>query len=98
MESLKRKGIHLIYLNVNSLLSKVDEIRYVTTPTNATVIRIFESKVDETILQLEIQISNYDLLRCDRNRNGGGVTCYIRSDIGYRQKHFFPKEIENIFV
>ena len=43
-------------------------------------------------------ISNYELLRCDRNRNGGGVTCYSRSDIGYLQKRFFPKKIENIFV
>ena len=38
------------------------------------------------------------MLRCDRNRNGGGVACYIRSDIGYLQKHFFPKEIESTFV
>ena len=44
---------------------------------------------------MEIQISNYELLRCDRNRNGESVA---RSDIGYLQTHFFPKEIENIFV
>ena len=47
---------------------------------------------------MEIQISNYELLRCDRNRSGGSVACYIRSDIGYLQNHFFPREIENIFV
>ena len=45
-----------------------------------------------------MQISNYQFLRYDRNRNGGGVDCYIRSDIGYPPKHFFPKEIGNIFV
>ena len=33
----------------------------------------------------------------DRNRNGGGVACYIRSDISYVQKDFFPNVIENIF-
>ena len=65
----------------------------VAAHTNAAVIRISESKLDETILQSEIQISNYELLR-----NGGGVACYIRSDIGYLQKHYFPKEIKNIFV
>ena len=43
-------------------------------------------------------MSNYKLVRFDRNRNGGGVACYIRSDIRYLQKHFFPKETENIFV
>ena len=38
------------------------------------------------------------MLKCDRRKNDGGVTSYIRSNIGYLQKHFFPKEIENIFV
>ena len=46
----------------------------------------------------EYQIFNYELLRCDRNRNHGGVACYITSDIGYLQKHLFPKKIENIIV
>ena len=77
---------------------RIDESRYIAALTSTAGIGICESKLDETILRLEIQISNYELLRCDRNRNGGGVACYIRSDIGYLQKHFFPKEIENIFV
>ena len=94
----KAKGIHLIHLSVNSLLPKFDEIRYKAARTNAAVTGISESKLDKTILQSQIQIYNYELLRCDRNRNGGGVACYIRSDIGYIQKHFFLKEIENIFV
>ena len=81
-----------------SFLPKIDEIRYIAARTNATVIGISESKLDETILHSEIQISNYELLRCDRNRNGGGVADYIRSDIDYVQKSFFPREIENIFI
>ena len=46
---------------------------------------------------MDIQINNYDLLRQDRNRNGGGVACCIRSDISYIQKQYFPGEIENVF-
>ena len=45
----------------------------------------------------EIQIDEYDLLRCDRNRHGGGVACYIRNDLSYNVKSYFPKDIENIF-
>ena len=85
-------------MNVNSLLSKTDEIRYIAARANTAVIGISEPKLGETILQSEIQISNYELLRCDRNRNGGGVACYIRSDIGSLQKRFFPREIKYIFV
>ena len=68
-----------------AFFQKIDEIRYIATRTNAAIIGISESKLDKTILQSEIQVSNYELLRCDRNRNGGGVTCYIRN-------------IKNIFV
>ena len=93
----RSKGIHLIHLNVNSLLPKIDELHYIAERTKAAVIGITESKLDQSIFQSEIQIDNYDLLRCDRNRNGGGVACYIRSDISYVQKDFFPNVIKNIF-
>ena len=96
--AFKVKGIHLIHLIVNGLLPKIDENRYIAARTNAAVIGISEYKFGETILQSEIQISNYELLRCDRNRNGRGVACYIRSNIGYLQKHFFTKEIGNVFT
>ena len=65
--------------------------------TKAGVIGITEFKLDESIFQSEIQIDNYDLLPCDSNRNGGVVACYIRSDISYVQKDFFPNVIKNIF-
>ena len=45
----------------------------------------------------EIQIDEYDLLRCDRNRHGGGVACYIRNELSYNVKSYFPKDTENIF-
>ena len=86
----RSKGIHLIHLNVNNLLPKIDEIRYIADRTKAAVIGITESNLDESIFRSEIQIDNYDLLQCDRNRNGGGVACYIRSDISYVQKDFLP--------
>ena len=54
---------------------------------------ISESKLDESVLQWEIQIKNYDLLRRDRNRNRVIVACYI----SYIQKQYFSEEIENIF-
>ena len=93
----RSKGIHLIHLNVNSLLPKIDEICHIAERTKAAVIGITESKLDESIFQSEIKIGNYDLLRYGRNRNGGVVACYIRSDISYVQKNVFPNVIENIF-
>ena len=78
----KAKGIHLTHLNLDTLLPKIDDIRYIVKRTNGTVIGISKPKLYETVLQSEIQISSYELLKCDRNRNGRGIACCIRSDIG----------------
>ena len=47
---------------------------YIAERTKAAVIGITES-IGINWNQLEIQIDNCDLLRCDRNRNGGSVAC-----------------------
>ena len=79
----KTKRLHPIHLNINSLLPKIVELRYIANSSYAAVIGISESTHNGSVLQSEIQINNYDLLRRDRNRNGGGVACYIRSDLSY---------------
>ena len=63
---------------------------------NAAVIGITEAKLDNYILDSEIQIDNYQILRCDRNRKGGEVACYVRNDLSYNEKDFFPEKIENL--
>ena len=60
------------------------------------MIGISESKLDSTVLDQEIYIDNYEILRFDRNRHGEGVACYIRSDISYKLNYLLPNEIKNI--
>ena len=50
----KTNGLHLVHININSLLPKIDKLRHIS------------SKLDKSITTLEIPIDNYDLLRCDR--------------------------------
>ena len=38
------------------------------------------------------------MIRCDRNRHGGGVACYVRNDISYNHKTIFNNGVESIFV
>ena len=54
-------------------------------------------KLDGSVPTSEFQIDGYYLLRCDRNKHGGGVACYIRNDLSYNVKSYFSKDIENIF-
>ena len=52
--------------------------------------------MDKSVLNSEIDIENYTIIRRDRNRNGGGVACYIRSDICFNELNVFSNEVENI--
>ena len=90
------RGLHLIHLNINSLLPKIEELCFVAKSSSTAVIGICESKLDASVLDQEISIDNYNILRCDRNRHGRGVACYIRNDLSYILS-VFPCEIENIF-
>ena len=79
--TFSNRGLHLIQLNINSLLPKTDELRDIAKRTKAAVIGISGSKLDSTVLDPEIYIDNYEILHFSRNRHGGGVACYIRSDV-----------------
>ena len=93
--SFKSRSSHFIHLNINSLLPKIEELRIIAKSTNDAIIGISESKLDESVLETEIQIDNYKIFRYDRNRLGGGVACYIRNDLSYIS--VFPREIESVF-
>ena len=46
---LKKRGMHFIHININSLLPKIDEVRYIANITNVSIIGTSKTKLDETI-------------------------------------------------
>ena len=92
----KTRGLHFIHLNINSLLPKIEELRIIAKSTDTAIIGINESKLNESILEPEIEICDYKILRCDTNRHGGGVAFHIRNDLSYNIS-VFPSEIESVF-
>ena len=86
-----------MHLNINSLLPKIDKLRYIARLSNATVVGISESKLHKFITYSEILIGNYDLLLCDRNRNRRRIAPYIRNDLSHALKNLFSNHIENVF-
>ena len=44
---------------------------------------LVESWLCMDILDMEISIPNYSIVRLDRNRHGGGVAMYIRNSVSY---------------
>ena len=77
LKVFKNRGLHFIHLNINRLLSKIDELKELVKVSNATVVGITESKLDNSINDCEIYIKGYNIIRCDRNKKGRGAVCYV---------------------
>ena len=97
-DCFKQRGLHFLHLNINSVLTKIDQVRIIAQKTNVAVFGLSESKIDNSVPDNEINIPGYKVLRADRNKHGGGVLCYIRDDITYNRRENFSKDTENIFV
>ena len=58
----KKRGLHFIHLNINSLPSEIEELRQIAKDTNSAVTGLSETKLDKTIFDSEISIPNYSLI------------------------------------
>ena len=96
--NFKIRGFQSIHHSINSLLLKFEELLIIAKSNNAVIIGMTETKLDESPLELEIQVDNYKILWCGRNMHRGGVACYIRNDFSYNSMSIFPRENESIFL
>ena len=87
LKVFKNRGLHFIRLNINCLLSKIDELRELVKTSNAMVVVITELKVDDSINNCETCIEGYNIIRHHRNRKGGGVVCYVNNKICFNVKN-----------
>ena len=73
--------LRIIYYNARSRLPKLDELRAVTEAENPDNVCIVETWLSNEISDSELTINNYQILRLDRDRHGGGVIMYIHSSL-----------------
>ena len=71
----EKRGMHFIHLNINSILPKIDEIRYIAKLANATAIGLSETKLGNAVFSSELEIERYDLVRSDQSRRGCSLFC-----------------------
>ena len=62
------------------------------------MIGISEYKLDETVLNGEINIPGYNILRSDRNRHGGGVLCYIKIQYAIIERKVFRLKFKTVLL
>ena len=78
-----KRGFKMASLNVTSLTKHIDELRILLANYPLDVLSINETRLDEGILNSEICIPGYEIVRRGRNKNGGGVCFYIKTAITY---------------
>ena len=79
------------------MLPKIKELCIIAKSTNAAIIGIGETKLNESVLEPDIENDDYKILRSDRKRHRGGAACYIRNDLSYDIISIFPSKIESVF-
>ena len=71
-----KKTLNIFSLNINGLLSHIDELRVLIDDHKLDIICINETKIDDKIHDSDIEVDNYLLVRKDRNSDGGSVAIY----------------------
>ena len=56
------------------------------------IICIAETKLDNSFTNSQFKLDNYRLFRKDRTAKGGGIICYVRSDIPCRQMDTYESQ------
>ena len=99
MDTVLDKGMHIIHLNVNSLLGKLDQIREMFHDGKVDILTFSETKLDDSVTDVQIEIENYSVIRNDRNRHGGGVCMYVNSRLSYITRPELTHEaIETVWI
>ena len=62
------------------------------------ILAITESKCDDTIIDSELHIDEYTIIRKDRNRQGGGVAIYISYNLTFNRLTKFECDVEAICI
>ena len=94
------KNIIIGTLNINSLPSKFDQLKFLVIG-NIDILIITETKLDESFPVSQFYIEGYAMpYRLDRCRQGGGVLIYVRDDISSRNlmKHTSYHDMETLFI
>ena len=92
-----KHSFKLACLNIASLTAHIDELRAFLANNHIDILSINETKLDETIRDCGVNISGHDIVRRDRNRNGGRVFFFVKKSINFSIRNDLKMdELENL--
>ena len=81
------KNLKIGHLNVNGLTSKFHEVQMILNDVKFDILGITETHLSEDVSNDWLSISNYNLVRKDRDRHGGGVLIYFKESLTIHPVH-----------
>ena len=92
------KSFSVMYFNCRSMLPKFDELVALCSAEHPDIICLVETWLYEDILDSEVSIPNYSIVRLDRCRHGGDVALFIHNSVLYNVILSGPTGLELIVV
>ena len=80
--SYYRFNLKIGYLNINSIINKIDEVKEMLNKNMFDILFIAETKIDKTVSSSLISQPNFRLVHKDRKKSAGGLLAYTRSNRG----------------
>ena len=78
------RGFKVAHLNVRSIVNKMDALKMLFKEKPFDIFTISETWLSQSILDSEVNISGYTLVRQNRiDRSGGGTAIFVREGIPY---------------
>ena len=83
MKRKRPKNVFLGHLNINSIKNKFESVWELIKDT-FDIFLLSESKLDSSFPDDQFSIPGYQIVRKDRDRNGGGLLLYINENIPFK--------------
>ena len=80
----KNKCLHFGYRNKNSILAKIEQLRSLLINSNISTLTITETKLGNTVNNVEVEIDGRNLIRPNRKRKKERRNCLL-----YKHQYLF---------
>ena len=87
------KNITFGHLNINSVRNKKFALHDILIEKYIDVFAFTKTKIDISFPNAQFSVKNFTLHRNDRNSHGGGIICYVRSDIPHRRRYDIESKV-----
>ena len=99
---LETNGVKLTHINVNGLLNKLSEIKFLLLETKLDILAITESHLNPDVKDEQIQIEGNNIARKDRatDNNWGGCLIYFSDSLTAfeREDLYTTSDIEQVWI